>query len=297
MFLRFLALFCALICLFVLGASHFGALHPLGDSLAVFRGGLAIVGAVAVLVLVLQRRLLLAVLGAGLVLWSAYTVLMPKFAFSTALDTPYALYQKNMSFRMPDTGPLAADILQQAPDFVTLEEVDRENLALLATLKPDYPAQAFCPFMNVGGVAVASRWPKVAGSEVCLQGQGMVAMQVETPDGPLWLVALHLHWPFPHRQAEQVQRLETALKALEGPVVLGGDFNMVPWSHTMRVITSATGTRRIGAPKYTFPLFDGLYTLPIDHVLVNANTRPAETWRRPQLGSDHFGLLARFYLR
>ena len=293
MFLRFVAL----ICLFVLGASHFGALHPLGDSLAVFRGVLAIVGAVAVLVLLLQRRRVLAVLGAGLVLWSAYTVLMPRLAFSAALDAPYVLYQKNMSFRMPDTGPLAADILQQAPDFVTLEEVDWENIALLDRLKPDYPAQAFCPFMNVGGVAVASRLPKLAGSDVCLQGQGMVAMQVETPDGPLWVVALHLHWPFPHQQAEQVQQLESALKGLEGPVVLGGDFNMVPWSHTMRAITAATQTRRIGAPKYTFPLFDGLYTLPIDHVLVNANTRPAETWRRPQLGSDHFGLLARFYLR
>jgi endonuclease/exonuclease/phosphatase (EEP) superfamily protein YafD len=293
MFLRFVAL----ICLFILGASHFGVLHPLGDSLAVFRGVLAIVGAVAVLVLVLQRRWLLAVLGAGVVLWSAYTVLLPRFAFSEASDAPYALYQKNMSFRMPDTGPLAADILQQAPDFLTLEEVDRENITLLDRLKPDYPAQAFCPFANVGGVAVASRWPKLAGSDVCLQGQGMVAMQVETPDGPLWLVALHLHWPFPHQQAEQVQRLETALKALEGPVVLGGDFNMVPWSHTMRAIIAATRTRRIGVPKYTFPLFDGLYTLPIDHVLVNAKTRPAETWRRPKLGSDHFGLLARFYLR
>ncbi len=293
MFLRLLAL----ICLFVLGVSHFGALHPLGDSLAVFRGVLAIVGAVAALVLVLQRRWILAVFGAGVVLWSAYTVLMPRFEYSAALDTPYALYQKNMSFRMRDTGPLAADILQQAPDFVTLEEVDRENLALLVALKPDYPAQAFCPFANVGGVAVASRWPKVAGSDVCLQGQGMVAMQVETPDGPVWVVALHLHWPFPQGQAAQVRRLKTALQALDAPVVLGGDFNMVPWSHTVRVITAATGTRRIGAPKYTFPLFDGLYTLPIDHVLVNGNSRPAETWRRPQLGSDHYGMLARFYLR
>ncbi|WP_428548361.1 endonuclease/exonuclease/phosphatase family protein [Profundibacter sp.] len=293
MFLRFIAL----ICLFVLGASHFGALHPLGDSLAVFRGVLTIVGAVAVLVLVLQRRWVLTALGAGLVLLSAYTVLMPRFTFSAALDVPYALYQKNMSFRMPDTAMLATDILQQAPDFVTLEEVDRENLGLLGALKSDYPAQAFCPFAFVGGVAVASRWPKVAGSDVCLPGQGMVAMQVETPGGPLWLVALHLHWPFPHGQAAQVRRLEPALKALEGLVVLGGDFNMVPWSQTMRAITAATKTRRVGAPKYTFPLFDGLYMLPIDHVLVNANTRPAETWRRPQLGSDHFGLLARFYLR
>lgn len=121
-------------------------------------------------------------------------------------------------------------------------------------------------------------------------------MQVETPDGPVWVVSLHLHWPYPMGQAAQVRALLPELAALKGPVVLGGDFNMVPWSHSIRAIAAATNTRRIGAVQYTLPL-KGLYTLPIDHLLVPQTPQAASTEKRPLLGSDHYGVLARFSIR
>ncbi|WP_456387146.1 endonuclease/exonuclease/phosphatase family protein [Profundibacter sp.] len=278
--------------------SFLGAIHPLGDSLAVFRAPLAVIGGGAVLLLARTGTKALGALGALLVLWSAYTVLAPRFEFSAALDAPYTHYQKNMWFKMPSTNPLRDDILELAPDFISLQEVSKKNRPILANLKAQYPAQLFCTFSGiggVGGVAMASRWPLVAGSKRCNARSGMVAMQVETPDGPVWVVSLHLHWPYPMGQAAQVRALLPQLMALDGPIVLGGDFNMVPWSHTMRAITSATNTRRIGVPHYTLPL-KNLYSLPIDHVLINTNTRPASTSKRPLLGSDHFGVLARFYL-
>lgn len=275
--------------------SFLGTFHPLGDSLAVFRGPLAGMSAVAVVLLTRVARPL-AVLAGMLVLWSSYTVLGPRFSGQSTQGAPYSFYQKNMLFKMPMTGPLTDDILLQAPDFIALQEVSRRNQPILRALKPQYPAQVFCAFAAVGGIAVASRWPLVAGSERCEASGGMAAMQVETPDGPVWVVSLHLHWPYPMGQAAQVRALVPRLKALNGPVVLGGDFNMVPWSHTMRVIAGATGTRPVGVPQYTLPL-KGLYSLPIDHVLINENAKPAATEIRPQLGSDHFGVLARFHIR
>ena len=282
--------------LVLLLGSHLGGLHPLGDSLAVFRGPLAIIGLVSVLLLVWLRFRPLALVGGLLVGWSAYSILEPKFEFSAALDTPYSLYQKNMLFKMPTVDPVKDDILDKSPDFITLQEVSAKNRALLAKISGQYPSQQYCSSPTVAEVAVASKWPMVEGSALCNPNLGLAIMQVITPDGPVWVVSLHLIWAYPFSQAAQVTAMLPTLEALDGPVVLGGDFNMVPWSHTMRVITSATGTQRIGAPKYTFPLFEGLYTLPIDHVLISDNTHPAETWMRPQLGSDHFGLLARFYL-
>lgn len=275
--------------------SFLGAIHPLGDSLAVFRAPLAVIGGVSILPLARAGSKALGALGALLVLWSAYTVLAPRFEFSVALDAPYTHYQKNMLFKMPSTIPLRSDILELAPDFISLQEVSKQNRPILASLKAQYPAQLFCTFSGVGAVAVASRWPLVAGSKRCAAKNGMAAMQVKTPDGPVWLVSLHLFWPYPIGQAAQVRALVPLLAALDGPIVLGGDFNMVPWSHTMRAITQATNTRRIGVPQYTLSL-KNLYSLPIDHVLINSNTGPAYTSKRPLLGSDHFGVLARFYL-
>ncbi len=264
--------------------------------MAVFRGPLAALGVVSALLLVRGGSKPLAALATVLVLWSSYTVLAPRFMFPSASDAPYSLYQKNMWFRMSSIQPLSDDILDQAPDFIALQEVSRRNLPILANLKTQYPAQVFCKFAGVGGVAVASRWPAVVGTKRCSADRGMAAIQVETPDGPVWVVSLHLHWPYPHSQAAHVRVLEPYLAALDGPVVLGGDFNMVPWSHTMRVITAATDTHRIGVPQYSLPLKD-LYTLPIDHVLINRNAKPASTSKRPLLGSDHFGVLARFHIR
>lgn len=286
--------------LVLLLGSYLGAAHPLGDSLAVFRGPLAALGAVAVFVLTWGKVKYLAPLGAVLVLWSSYTVLAPRVSFSVSsdapIDGPYVFYQKNMLFKMVSFVPLQDDILAQNPDFITLQEVSHQNRPMLARLKGQYPAQVFCPFATVGGVAALSRWPMIKGTERCEPKSGMAAMQVETPDGPVWLVSLHLHWPYPMGQAAQVRGLVPHLKALKGPVILGGDFNMVPWAHTMRAITAATNTRRIGVPQYTLPLKE-LYSLPIDHVLINSNTKPATTSKRPRLGSDHFGVLARFHIQ
>lgn len=287
----------ALLALGVLGASHLGRLHPVGDSLAAFREILVPVALIGSLILLMQKRKVLAIGAVVLAGWSAYTVLAPRFLFSAALDTPYSMYQKNMLFRMPSVDPLRRDIENLKPDFISLQEVSKRNLPILAGIAKDYPSQVYCSFSTVGGVAVASKWPMVKGSKRCPNRGGMAAMQVETPGGPVWVVSLHLHWPYPKGQAAHVDDLLPHLQGLDGPVVLGGDFNMVPWSHTMARITAATGSRRIGATKYSFPIFRDIYTLPLDHILVNANARPADTTKRPLLGSDHFGVFGRFYIR
>jgi endonuclease/exonuclease/phosphatase (EEP) superfamily protein YafD len=130
-------------------------------------------------------------------------------------------------------------------------------------------------------------------------------MQAETPDGPLWVASLHLHWPFPFQQPEQVNHLLPILEALEGPVLLGGDFNMVPWSHAVDALAQATTTQMSGYAGGTFApsyhrkgqnLFAWMPHLPIDHILVPKDGAPIALQRRERFGSDHHGLLASFVL-
>ncbi len=288
-----LALNLALIALLAaLLASYGGALHPAGDSLAVFRGQMALglVVVVPLLAAIRLRRRATAVLGlaaiAGLpVAWAGQS------ASVFHSDTNFSLYQKNLSFRAHDLSPLETDIRATSADFVTLQEVTGANAALIRALSDTLPTAQFCGFAGVGGVAVLSRWPKVAGSGIC--DDGLAAMQVETPRGRVWLVSLHLHWPWPYGQAAQVNRLLPALQTLDGKVVLGGDFNMVPWSHTYAEIARATRAQRANAAQGTLALAGGWLTLPIDHVL---GPYGGEAGLRPRLGSDHMGVLARIGL-
>lgn len=289
-----LLFFIALIPIFLLLGSTPGSLHPVADSLAVFRfqiGWAALAGA---LILLLQgwRRsglaagaLSLAAIGA---IWWSYIPQKP------TVDLPYTLYQKNLSFRLGEADAIIDHIKNSGADFVTLQEVTRRNTEILSGLSSNYATQSLCKFRSVGGVAVASKYPRTDEDVICVEEFGLVGMNVETPDGPVWVVSLHLSWPFPHAQAAHLDAILPTLENLKGPVVLGGDFNMVPWSYTMTQVETATRAKRVGATNGTF-LLENLVTIPIDHVLAPTNC-VGEVSTLDLLGSDHHGVLARFTL-
>jgi len=185
---------------------------------------------------------------------------------------------------------LAADILSQAPDVITLQEVSVRNEPLLEMLRRAYPHQHLCRSTSVRGLAVLSRLP-AGRSRFCDPTGGMAGLRLESEFGPVWAVSLHLVWPWPLPQAEQVRRLAPQLAALEAPVILGGDFNMVPWSFAVGRLARASGTRRAGRVPPSFRL--GPLPMPIDHVFAPGG---GSALPRPFTGSDHRGLMARVRL-
>lgn len=275
------------------GLSFAGALHGAADSLAVFRHWWAAALALFSVALYFAGRPRIAILGligAGLAIGSVAM----SYRNGGGVSGPYSLYQKNLLFHANSINRVIKDIRAQSPDFITLQEIAGENRALYWILAGENAAAQICEFSTVGDVAVLSRWPMVAGSGHCLGNQGAAAMKVTTPAGPVWLVSVHLHWPFPHGQAEQVSHLIASMDFLDAPVILAGDFNMVPWSHTVAALENVTGSKRAGPAIGTYELFGPNVILPIDHVLVPSGRGALET--RPLLGSDHLGLLLRFDL-
>ncbi len=257
-----------------------GSIHPVGDSLAVFQLPLALIGMV---LLIPQRRAVFfptAFVGAMCMLH----VLGPKVIQSA--PGPYSLYQKNLSFRQHEPGLVATDILRRSPDIVTLQEVNDANMVVLEALKAEYPGQGWCPFEFVGGVAVATKWPVIA-EPVCADAGGLAALKARSPSGPVWLVSLHLHWPWLYGQAAQIDALLPVLAGLDAPVILAGDFNMVPWSALVRRVADATGTVYSSVRASTY-FIKGRLPVPIDHVLAGGGTGEV----LPLLGSDHMGVMA-----
>lgn len=271
--------------LLALAVGFLGALHPAGDSLAVFRAQVtALLALVAVLGLALGARRsaavgLIAALAAGAPLLAAYQV--------PATPGALRLYQKNMLFRNDTLPALVADIRAAVPDVVTLQEVSAPNRVVLADLADILPHQVMCPVSTVGGVAVLTRLPPVPGTETC--AKGLAALQVQAPQGRIWLVSVHMSWPWPYGQAAHLAVVLPVIKALEGLVAIAGDFNMVPWSHALAEVRRAARVTAAGPVRGSFPEFGRLLTLPIDHVMAPGGGAVA---LRPHLGSDHLGLLA-----
>jgi len=268
-----------------LAMSFMGAVHPLGDSLAVFRIAFCLVLLVCVLALprggYAQTFLIgTALLGLGSALWHRIPVTEPG---------PVTIYQKNVLHWNAELSLLAADILSAKPDFVTLQEVSEQGEPLLHALKTAYPYQHLCRFSSLSGVAVLSRLEPIDDG-YCRIEYGMALITVDLPSGPHHVAAVHLSWPFPRNQASQLKLLSSDLRKFEHPFLIGGDFNMVPWSHALTQVAKASGTRRSSPARTTFLI--GSVPLAIDHVFAPGGGY-VET--RPLLGADHFGLVARVH--
>ncbi len=265
-------------------AGFAGALHPIGDSLSVFRPQVLVLLATASGLLWGLRMGVWAALGAVFVLVAGLPLLVdPKQRPAGASVT---LYQKNMLVSNPDLGPLEADIRAMAPDVLTLQEVSVKNRPILNALSDLLPYQQFCHFGGVGEVAVASRFPVV---EPGICAKGLAALHVDGPGGPMWLVSVHLRWPWPYQQAKDLAEILPQIAALDGPVLIAGDFNMVRWSHALAEVRRAARVLAAGRILGSFPQFAPLATLPIDQVMSPGG---GQVEMRPLLGSDHYGLFA-----
>ena len=263
-----------------------GALHPMGDSLAVFRHAIAAAVVLLALPLLIGGPRGFAVLAVALAVAAlaepAWLRLVPR------PEGRVAVYQKNLSYRSDEAADVVWDIEAARPDVVFLQEVTPTNEAVLGLLASRYPAQARCPYLAIGDTAVLSRWPAIEGTARCADGAAL--LRVAAPEGPLWLVSVHLRWPWPYRGAAQAEALAAVLAGLDGPMVIGGDLNMVPWAHAVGQLAEATGTRPVRPAPATFRL-GAVLPIAIDHVLSTGRAGRAE--RRRLLGSDHHGVLAR----
>lgn len=261
--------------------SFLGAMHPLGDSLAVFRLPIAVLLALVVIwspwpAILRWSVAVLCIAAMGQIVAQKYTSHPPG---------PVIIYQKNLLFQNDQVEALYDDITAANPDIIALQELTSRNAPLVQKLRETYPHQESCALTDWARVAILSRWP-VEG-ELCIENKGLVGLQVAAPEGTFWAFSLHAFWPWPHGQAEQLAELLPVLAELEEPIVLAGDFNMVPWSHALRVIAGTTGSTRAGP---LFPTLNKMSApLPIDHVYAPGGGRASA---RPLAGSDHVGVLA-----
>lgn len=272
-------------------ASFMGDVHPIGDSLAVFRVWLGLACMLMAVVLIGHRLrrsgLLILVTGA-----LAIPILDHVQIVNQAGGGKYTLYQKNLLFKNDNHQALIDDFLAVQADFVTVQELWADTLPIWNALLESYPYQLKCYGIGGNSASILSKWPVVEGTKLCRDYLGYASMQVEVDGQRVWLVSLHLPWPWPFLQTRQVDKIIPLLEKLDGPVLAAGDFNMVPWSSTMRRIEGATGSQRAGPIITTLTI--GPMRLAIDHILTPEGQ--GVVTRRPLLGSDHAGLLAQFDL-
>ena len=143
-----------------------------------------------------------------------------------------------------DLPRIASVIKAQHPDLVGLQEVDRgvtrtqriDEIAELSKLtRMDY-AFAFNLHYQGGqyGVAILSRFPIMATDHRLYQNtreaerRGFIRAEVSVDGRVLNFVTTHLDYQYDDGRLFEAQQLLKALKDVQGPLVIVGDFNDIP---------------------------------------------------------------------
>lgn len=281
-------------CALLLVIGHLGGLHLVFDSFAVFRlHALIVLG----LLLVLSFRVSMPILRpfAGLAAILSVITIAPfvRDLRNYPMDADWRLYQHNMFFRNQNPVDIAQYIIDNKPEFVTLQEVSRRNMAVLQPLRQLYPTWLECRLHTGVATVLMSRYRLAEGRmATCDELEKLGWATLQTPAGQVTLVSIHAAWPWPANRSDRMKRIARIIGEQPGPMVIAGDFNMVPWAASMRLLESRTGTQWVGPARFSFRP-GGLQTLlPIDHVLVDAGFE-ARTRLLPSLGSDHLALWVR----
>lgn len=274
-----------------------GRVFPPGDSLAVIRpllAGLLVPTAIALWVLTFRRTAIVSLIIAAVAAASFMSgYLRAEISCGSHCLT---LYQKNLLSKAWPRYDLADDIILSSAQVVTLQEVSEHNRRFMAKLFDHYPFFLSCQFRPRQEVAILTSLPTVSDTEFCLPEEGLAGVKAILPDSrQIWIVSLHLEWPFPYRQFQQSTQVSNRISKLDGPVIIAGDFNMVPWGESVLKISRTVGNEILGQTRNSFKFGRWLLPLPLDNILVPKGTvGSVET--RPYMGSDHLGLLARMEL-
>lgn len=216
-------------------------------------------------------------------------------------QTEISLLQLNLKYSNQSFQKISDLIQKHDTDILAFQEVSQRNRKVVETFAEQYPFSVHCPFAATGAVAVLSRLPLAETEDTgCASGMGLGWIRVKVAGKEITIASLHLHWPYPFGQDDQIKALYTTLKELPQPVIIAGDFNAAPWSHAVSQISEATKTEVAGGVRFTLhkSMFKGLIPvqLPIDHLLKPENMSVREIKTGDHVGSDHLPVISRLVL-
>lgn len=180
---------------------------------------------------------------------------------------------------------------------VLVLEVDDWWHEELQRLHARYPYQVYHVTQNYYGIALLSRYP-LTDSKVLFMAHArdpVVVAGIELPAGPtVRFYGVHPRPPTVGQSSAERDAIlmETALRmaAEEGPQILAGDLNAVPWSPVVRRLARIAQLNDPRVGRGWFPTWKAgalVRRWPLDHALVTEEFTFGEYRVLPSFGSDH----------
>lgn len=301
--IKVLVVFASLLLLLSIGA-WLGFVHWVGDVVALFVPYLA--GGTAVLLLtfiILRQRIGALLAGLALLLnlipLIGYLPLGRTAAASQPADLRLMMY--NIYYRNNDLDAVVAEVKAHDPDILFLMEYSFTIQAQIEAEFAGYPYRLIEPSRMTSGVALFSRVPLTASSVYRFERTRIPIIEAtfDVAEESVTLVGGH-PWPpldrWANLHALQMADVQRVAEQVEGPLIVAGDFNAVPWSYALRQLQAAAGVQdtRRGLGGLTTWAGPPLVRLSLDHVFASEDlTVQNYAYGRPG-GSDHLPIIVDF---
>lgn len=197
-------------------------------------------------------------------------------------------------------------IKEVRPDVLILQEVDADWLAVLISLRQQFPYITSVPRSDNFGIAVFSRWPAQTRILQTSSELPSLHIQVNGKEQDLHIVSTHPVPPvslntFDERN-RQLTEIAGIMSRISGPKVLMGDLNTTMWSPHFQLLKARTGlvdVRDGYGVLPTWPVPEGglnwiqspLLMIPLDHCLVNKDVHVVNVRVGRDIASDHLPLI------
>lgn len=282
-----------------------GVVHWLADVVALFVPYLAGGTAVLTITFLFLRHRSGAVL-AGLALLLNLVPLMgyvPLGRVAAASDQPadLRLMVYNIYFRNNDLDAIRAEVDAFDPDIIFLMEYSFAIQAEIEAQFADYPYRLLEPSRMTSGVALFSRLPLTTSEVYRFEGTRIPIIEVAFAVAGQTVTLVGGHpWPPIDRWASlhamQVADVQRVAAQADGPLIVAGDFNAVPWSFALRQLQAAAGVQdtRRGLGRLTTWSGPPLVRLSLDHVFASQELAVQSYAQGQPGGSDHLPIVVDF---
>lgn len=291
------------------------------DLFSHFRVQYAVVLALACMTLMLLRRPRIAAVAlAGFVFamapvitytgWHSQLAQAAPGKFPGELPGEFRFVTFNVFYRNQNLAGIASYLQRVDADVVALQELGPAQASQLAALLPSYPhvltQTQNSPAQDRYGAVIFSRWPITAGETIELvpHGARVAKAVIDWRGRPLTLIGVHLHWPMGSGNVRlrngELQKLAQLARSIHGPLLIGGDFNITPWSPNFRNAVTESGLQDCAQGQgliATWPTFFAPASIRIDHCLASEDWRVVGVRTGPSLGSDHYPTVNDFELK
>ena len=200
-------------------------------------------------------------------------------------------------------------IRSEQPDIIVAQEAWAPWKGYLEGLAPEYALHVGCRYDSDCNIVILSRLRLI--EVVAPPDHGMTAVRLELPPrfggGAVDVLGVHLTRPDSRSTARgQLGRIAALSDTLAPSVLAAGDFNATPWSG-LRAIDEVMPARRRTRAMFTWPTPARAFTplrlhapaavAPIDHIYASGDWQVVEVRRGPDVGSDHYPIIATLALQ